>query len=328
MTADTDRYWVGFDLGGTKMQATVFDGDFNTLASKRKKTRGHEGVEAGLDRIVQTIRRALEKAEVGLEEVAGIGVGSPGPLDLDKGIILDTPNLGWTNVPLRKRLAKEFQCPVTIANDVDAGVYGEYRYGAAQGARCVLGVFPGTGIGGGCVYEGHLLRGAKGSCMELGHIRVLPEGPLCGCGQRGCLEALASRLAIASAAAAAAYRGDAPHLLEMAGMDLSQIRSGVLEASVEAGDKVVERIIREAAQWLGVGIASVINLLSPDVVVLGGGLVEAMPDLFRKEVGASARKHVMESYSDTFDVVVAELGDDATVTGAAALICDQVKEDG
>lgn len=321
-----EPYWIGFDLGGTKMQATVFNDDFEVVSSKRKKTKAQEGVTAGLERIERTIDKALENADLKYEDIAGIGVGSPGPLDLDKGIVLDTPNLGWKNVKLKARLEKTFNCPVVVANDVDAGVYGEYRYGAAKGARCVLGVFPGTGIGGGCVYEGHILRGEHASCLEIGHMKVLPEGPLCGCGQRGCLEALASRLAISSAAVVAAYRGDAPHLLEESGMDLSNVRSGALCRSIEAGDSTVEQIVRDAARWLGIGVANVINLLAPDMVVLGGGLVEAIPELYVEEVRTSAREHVMTSFRDAFKVVASKLGDDAAVTGGAALIHDMVNE--
>ena len=127
-------------------------------------------------------------------------------------------------------------CPVVLLNDVDAGVYAEYCRGSARSSRCTLGVFPGTGIGGGCVYEGQILRGAVSSCMEIGHVQMLPDGPLCGCGQNGCLEALASRLAISAAAAQAAYRGQAPNLRRLAGTKLSNIRSGVLAKAIRAGD--------------------------------------------------------------------------------------------
>lgn len=320
-----DRFWVGFDLGGTKMLATVYNDEFESVASKRKKTRGHEGVEAGLKRIADTISKACEEAGVSKKQLRGIGVGCPGPLDLDRGILFDAPNLGWQNVQLKKFLEDEFGCPATIMNDVDAGVYGEYRFGAGTKARCVLGVFPGTGIGGGCVYEGKILRGKTASCMEIGHIRVLPEGPLCGCGQQGCLEAVASRLAISAAAAQAAYRGQAPALMDSEGTDLADIRSGALADSVRKGDKTVERILREAASLIGVAVASVVHLISPDVVVLGGGLVEAMPKLFVDEVGKSARSHVMPAYEKSFKVVEAKLGDDAAVMGAAAWIRQTVE---
>ena len=306
------------------MLAVVYDDDFQPLGRKRTRTISQDGKKAGLARIADTINAALQEAEVKPARLNAIGVGCPGPLDLDEGVILNTPNLGWKNVRVKQILEDEFGCPVVISNDVDAGVYGEYRFGAAAGARCALGVFPGTGIGGGCVYEGKILRGKTSSCMEIGHIEVMPGGPLCGCGAYGCLEAVASRLAIAAAAAQAAYRGQAPHLIEAAGTDLGEIRSGALAASIAGGDEAVERIVREAARYIGVAVASVVNLLTPDTVVLGGGLVEAMPDLFVQEVSKAAKRRAMSSFADTFKIVAAELGDDACVAGAAAWASDCV----
>ena len=309
---------MGFDLGGTKMLATVFDSEFQPLGRRRAKTQGAKGVEKGVERLKKTIHNAVQEAEVPLTDLAGIGIGCPGPLDLDEGVLIDAPNLSWSNVPVKAILEEEFDCPTVIVNDVDAGVYGEYRFGAAKSARCVVGIFPGTGIGGGCVYEGRILRGQRGSCMEIGHMQVMPDGPRCGCGGRGCLEAVASRLAISAAAAQAAYRGQAPNLRKLAGTDLSDIRSGVLAESIRAGDEVVERIVREACGHIGIAVANLVHLLAPDKVVLGGGLVEAMPDLITEAVRTAAVNRVMPSFAQSFQVVTAELGDDATVMGAAA----------
>jgi len=313
-----EKYWVGVDLGGTKMLVVVLDQSFQPCGRKRKKSRAQSGKDAGLTRMIDTIQATLDEAGVAAKQLMGIGVGCPGPLNLDTGTVLEMPNLGWKDTPVRKQLEDVFGCPAVVMNDVDAGVYGEYRFGAARDVRCAVGVFPGTGIGGGCVYEGSVLRGRSGSCMEIGHVPVDPQGSLCGCGQRGCLEAMAGRLAISAAAAAAAYRGEAPNLLAAAGTDLSNIRSGVLAASVKAGDDAVERILRDAARLIGWTCAGVVNLLAPDCLVLGGGLVEALPDLFREEVDRSVRARVMPAYRDTFQVVVAKLGDDATAIGAAA----------
>lgn len=312
-------FWIGFDLGGTKMMAVVYDHSFKSLAMVRVKTRASEGPDAVLQRMKETIHEAMEEAKISSRALKGIGVGCPGPLDLNRGVVLNAPNLGWKRVPLRAILEREFKCRAVVANDVDAGVYAEYRFGAARGARCVVGIFPGTGIGGGCVYEGKLLRGRIGSCMEVGHIVVDPNGPICGCGRRGCLEAVASRLAIAAEAAVAASRGQAPHLLKDAGTDVSAIRSGALARAIRAGDRVIEEIVRRAAALLGLAVASVVNLLAPDIVVLGGGLVEAMPALFISEVTAAAKAQVMPAFARSFRVAAARLSDAATALGAAAL---------
>ncbi|MDP8217737.1 MAG: ROK family protein [Candidatus Theseobacter exili] len=315
-----EKYWIGFDLGGTKMLATVFNEKFTSIGQKRRKTKSHEGIEAGLKRMIQTINDALNNSGISADQLSGIGVGCPGPLDLDKGVILDLPNLGWENAPVKEVLESAFHCPVAIVNDVDAGVYGEYRMGAAKKAHCVVGVFPGTGIGGGCVYNGKLIRGKTGSCFEIGHIPVFKDGPLCGCGRRGCLEAIAGRLAISSAAAAAVFRGEAPYLLENAGTDLSNIKSGTLARSIAAGDKAIEQIIRHAASILGYSLSGIINLMSPDIVLLGGGLPEAMPKLYTEEVSNAIKNQVMPIYDGTYKIVLAKLGDDATVTGAATWV--------
>lgn len=313
-------YWIGFDLGGTKMLATVFDTDFKVVGRERKKTRGHEGAKSGVERMIRSVHDAVEDAGVDLGRIRGIGVGVPGPVDMQRGIVIETANLGWRDVPLRDMLAKHFDCDIAVLNDVDAGVYAENCLGAAKGARCVVGVFPGTGIGGGCVYEGQILFGRNSSCMEIGHVPFMTDGPLSGFGHRGTLEAMASRLAIAGEAAQAAYRGQAPHLMKIAGTDISKIKSGVLAESIEAGDEVIAEIVRKAAGHIGTAIAGIVNLLAPDIVILGGGLVEAMPKLIVKSVEAAAAEYLLPSLRDSFHVAVAELGDFAGAIGAAAWV--------
>ena len=313
----TPSYRVGFDLGGTKMLAVLYDDQWNQVGRRRKRTKSGDA-KAGVKRILQVIGDLLEEADIAPEQVATIGLGCPGPVDLNAGIVREAVNLTWENVKLKTALEDEFPAQAEVLNDVDAGVYGEYQFGAAKDARTAVGVFPGTGIGGGAVYDGQVLSGKSISCMEIGHVQVQLDGPLCGCGASGCLETVASRLAIAAEAAKAVFRGEAPVLKELVGTTVSDIRSGALAKSVEGGDKVVEQIIRTAARRVGQALAGVIHLLAPDEIVLGGGLVEAMPKLWVKEVKDAAQGAVMKPYRDTFRVVEAVLGDDAAVLGAAA----------
>jgi glucokinase len=317
-------FWIGYDLGGTKMLCSVYDDEFKVIHQKRRKTKGQDGVASGMDRIVETIKETIDKAALKPEQISGLGIGCPGPLDLEKGVMLEAPNLGWKNAKVREVLEKEFPFPAVVLNDVDAGVYGEYRFGAGKSAHCLFGMFPGTGIGGGCVYEGRILRGRRLSCMEVGHIEVMPGGPLSGGGHRGSLEAVGSRLAIAAASAQAALRGQAPFLMKEVGANLAEIRSGTLAAAVKAGDKVVEDIIRNAAGHIGTAIGGFVHLLAPDIIVLGGGLVEAMPKLFQESVEKAARDFVLPCYRDSFKIVTAELGDDAGVLGCAAWAKDTI----
>jgi glucokinase len=313
-----DKVWVGFDLGGTKMLAVVFDENFEVLGRKRRKTREKTRDGVQLERVADTIRMALEDAGADESAVQGIGVGCPGPLDLKKGIILEAPNLGWKNVELKDYFGEQFDCPAEICNDVDAGVFGEYIRGAGKGARCVLGVFPGTGIGGGCVYEGKIFRGSRASCMEVGFIQMATEGPAAGVGPVGTLEGLASRLWVSAEAAKAVYRGKAPNLAKLAGTDLSSIRSGTLSKAIEAGDTIIEEIVGLAAQQVGRAIGSLVNVLAPDIVVVGGGLAEAMPELYLSETRKGAKRNVLPSLKDCFEIRIAQLGDNAAVIGAAA----------
>ncbi len=322
------EHWVGFDLGGTKMLSVVYDANFKPLGRSRKRTKGHEGQKAGLQRIVQTIEEALEDAGLKRKDVRGIGIGCPGPLDIKAGVIHQAPNLGWKNVPVRATLESEFKCPAVVANDVDSGVFGEYMFGAGKGANCVVGIFPGTGIGGGCVYRGQLIQGKNCTCMEIGHIPIMAEGPLDGAGNVGTLESLASRLAISSAAAAAAYRGQAPNLLADAGTDISNIRSGAIKDSIDKGDKVVRKIVEHAAGHLSRAVVTMVLLMAPECVVLGGGLVEAMPDIFVDEVTRQTRSQLLPAYRDVFKIVPARLGDDAAVLGAAAWARQSLRDAG
>jgi len=313
-----EKVWVGFDLGGTKMLAVVFDDNYQMLGRRRRKTRSKSGGAVSTDRIIETIQMALDEAGIGSEALGGIGAGCPGQVDMPNGVIDEAPNLGWVNVGLKKALKDAFKCPAVICNDVDAGVYGEYRAGVAKGGRCVLGVFPGTGVGGGCVYEDRIFRGSRKSCMEVGFLQMATEGPAAGVGPVGTLEGLASRLAIAGEAAKAVYRGQAPWLAKETGADVAKIRSGVLAEAINQGDTVVETIVRRAAQQVGRGIGSAVNLLAPDIVVIGGGLVEAMPDLYLQETTSGAERNTIPALRECFEIRIASLRDYSGVTGAAA----------
>ena len=318
MAATEKDVWIGFDLGGTKMLTIAYQNDWNVLGRRRRKTRGRDGAESGVQRIITTIHRLLDECEIDSERIAGIGIGCPGPIDMNTGCILTTPNLGWDDVEIGKSLTKEFGCPVRVINDVDAGVFGEYQFGAAKDSRCAVGIFPGTGVGGGCVYEGRILQGAGVSCMEVGHTRISSSSRSSGYKLPGTVEAEGSRLTIAAEAAKAAHRGDAPYLAKTVGTDLAEIRSGALANSIANGDKVIQDLVEEAATAIGLAVVNIVHLLAPDKIVLGGGLVEAMEDLMVGTVRETARKSVMSVYRDRFDVVAAKLGDDAGVLGACA----------
>ncbi|HAC92459.1 MAG TPA: transcriptional regulator [Planctomycetaceae bacterium] len=320
------KYWIGFDLGGTKMQCCLFDEKLKKIAERKRRTRQDLGVEAGLDRIADTIEKALSEAQVDRSQLLGIGIGCPGPVEWDTGIVRVAVNLGWKNVKVRSFLSERFGCPVEVLNDVDAGVYGEYIAGAGKGSRTTVGIFPGKGVGGGCVYDGQILRGRHLSCMEIGHIKISSSTSSCGSDMSGTLEAEASRLAVAGELAKLAFRGEAPHLYEAVGTDVGAIRSKVIFEAIAAGDKEVEKVLSRACEIIGQGIANVVLLICPDCVVLGGGLIEAMPERFLKQIISSAKKGVFECYRDQFEIRVAKLGTDAGAVGCAAWTAKMVAQ--
>lgn len=314
---------VGVDIGGTKMMAVVYDRAFNKLGVSRKRSKDKKGGESE-SRVLTVIQEALQDA--GNPVLKGIGVGAPGPLDPHTGVIIDTPNLGWKNYPLADTLGRTFKVPVVLDNDVNVGTYGEWCSTDLHACRHVLGIFPGTGIGGGIIINGKILQGFSGAAGEVGHMTILPDGPYCGCGKRGCLEALASRIAIAKEVAALAARDDAPFILEKCGTSLNEIRSGILARAIELGETKVEGVVRQAAYFLGMAVGNLINILSPEAVVLGGGLVEAMEMLFLEEVNRGVKDHAMPFLRKGVQIRAAKLGDDAVVRGAAHLILEYLEK--
>jgi glucokinase len=322
---ESRTYWIGFDLGGTKMLCLVLDSEFQVVARGRKKTKGMFGAEAGMARIAGLIEETLVGAGISKEQIAGIGIGCPGPVDWKRGVVTVAVNLGWHNVPIGDYLAQRFNCRVEVLNDVDAGVYGEYRMGAAKGAYSALGIFPGTGIGGGCVYDGKILRGRKLTVMEIGHIKISSSDRSSGVPMRGTLEAEASRLNIAAECVKLVYRGEAPELSKLTGTNLTEIRSKSIASAIRNGDKAVEEVVRQAARYVGYAIVNMIYLIGPDVIVLGGGLVEALPDVYLDEIEKATRELVMSCYVDSFTIKPAELGDDAGAVGAAAYVADALQ---
>jgi len=316
------EYSIGFDLGGTKMFAVVYDREFRVLGSSREATNGYEGPKAGIARILEVIALALEDAGVEPAAIGSLGIGCPGVVDFESGVLRHAPNLGWRDVAIGDAIAGKFGWPVAVLNDVDAGTFGEYRHGAGRGARSLLGVFPGTGVGGGFVYDGKILRGKRASCMEIGNIRLLGSTLEGAVGEPVRLESLASRLNMAGACAIEAFRGRAPYILEKAGTDIKLIKSGTMRRAIENGDEAVESILRRSIEYLGIGIATAVDLLGPDAVVVGGGLAEKMPDYYKKHLRKTIELNASAALVEDLQIEIAELGDHAVAIGAAACAAD------
>lgn len=311
-------FWIGFDLGGTKMLACVLDKDYKVLGSARKSTNGSDGMAKGRRKILQLIHEAMETAGVQPKGLQGIGIGCPGLVNPEKGVLIDAPNLGWHNMGLGQALKNEFRRPVVVLNDVDAGTYGEYKVGAGKGARSLLGVFPGTGLGAGFVYNGELIMGRRVSCMELGMI-YLP-GTNLGSSEFGAviLEDLTSRLALAAEAGVACYRGQAPVLNAKTKGNITDIRSKALANSFRGGDEAAMVLFRNSIRYLGMGVAAVVNLLAPDQIMLGGGLVEELPGLYLGLLKEEVQRYAVPGLTPGLKYSIAKLGSSAVAVGSVA----------
>ena len=309
---------IGFDLGGTKMLAAVLDGDDGIVARCKTRTVGGDN-ESVYRQIVETIQCALDKAKIGRDRLEAVGIAVPGPIDLDRGVVLDTPNVGISNFPLVDRLSEELGCVVLLENDVNAGLWGEYVAGAAKGMRHVVGIFPGTGIGGGLILDGKLYRGKSGAAGEIGHITVQTDGRRCGCGNHGCLETVASKTAIARDLALLAMNGQSKVLAEAGATDIRLIKSGLIAKALEAGEPAVVAVVSQAARFLGVGMAAIVNTFDPEMVVVGGGLVEKVGSHITDIAVSTTRERAMPRIVADVAVATAAPGDDAVVVGAADL---------
>ena len=314
------KFWIGFDLGGTKMLAAVLDEDYQIIATAKKSTNGSDGVMKGKKKILSAINEAIAVSGFDPKGLQGIGIGCPGLVDPAKGVLLTAPNLGWNNVGLRKLLQTAFKVPVAVLNDVDAGTYGEFKQGAGVGARSLLAVFPVTGLGGGFVYDGKLVRGRSISCMELGNI-YLP-GSHIGSPEFGAviLEDLTSRLALAAAAGVACYRGQAPELDKKTHGGIREMKSKALAGSFKAGDESAMIMFRNSIRYLGMGVAIVVNLFAPDHITLGGGLVEELPGLYLNLLKEEIARYAMPELVKGIRYSIAKLGGNAVTIGSVAYL--------
>jgi glucokinase len=323
-----ERIYIGVDLGGTKILAAAFDSKLKLLATEKAKTPREADATSVVQALADVVRRLVAQAEASSgREIGGVGVSVPGPLDRAKGIVRYTPNMGFKDYKLGSELSSLFGAPVFLENDVQAGVYGELRAGALRGKLNAVGVFVGTGVGGGIVIDGKLYRGSTGSAGEVGHMILQEGGAACGCGNYGCLEALASRTAMAKDAIAQASTGKAPILFSVAGSDLRKCRSSVLFEAVEGGDKGVKKAVDRAASWLGVGLANLVHVLNPEAIVVGGGVVTRFGQKFLDRAIASMEDHLMPGLSGTAEILLSELGDLAVPTGAACIAIEGSRRD-
>jgi glucokinase len=317
------EYCIGFDLGGTKMIAALVDGEGRILSRARGKTPGEEGADAVAAAMAETVREVCAEGGIEPSAVRAIGAAVPGVIESGRGTVTLT-NLNLKDYPLRDSLEKALGVKVVLENDVNAGTWAEFSVGAAVGYRHVIGVFVGTGIGGGLVLDGKLYRGARGAAGEIGHLIIQDGGPLCGCGQYGCLEAFASRTAMAKDAVAAAAAGNLPELIDKTGTDFKKFKSSVFERGLEKENPAIAKIVDRAAYHLGVGLANAAMLLNPEAFVIGGGFADRLREGYLKRVTETMRERTMPFVGKGVKVLLGSLGDDAVPLGAALLAMEEM----
>ncbi|HKK27040.1 MAG TPA: ROK family protein [Gemmatimonadota bacterium] len=318
----SDRYIVGVDLGGTSINVGVVPFEGGTVLGMRSlPTEARRGAKSVVDRMIGMIRDAMKdaarEASIGEGAYLGIGLGSPGPLDRASGTVIETPNLGWRNFPLRDLVANEIGLEAVLDNDANAAALGEYWVGAGRGVSSLLGVTLGTGIGGGIVLDGKVYHGVSDVAGEIGHMTIDPTGRRCNCGNYGCLEAYASGPAIAARAVEGLRSGTASILPEMAGGESGEVTAETVYEAIVAGDLYAKEVMRETAGFLGTGIANLINLLNPEMVVISGGVTRAGDHLF-EPLRAEVRRRAFRRAAERCRIVASELGGMAGVIGAAA----------
>lgn len=316
------RLIVGVDLGGTNIVVGTLPEDGSAVYGHQvQPTPVAEGPDAVVGRIVELIGKSVTatKRELGTEDlnVAGVGIGSPGPLNTQTGIVVMTPNLGWRDMPLRDRIADATGLAATLENDANCATLGEWWHGAAQGAQHVVGLTVGTGVGGGVVLDGKILHGASDVAGEIGHMTIDMTGRRCKCGNYGCLEAYASGPNIAARAVEELLAGAATKLPDYVGGDLDRITAQVVYEAARDGDELALDVVRDTARVLGVGIATLVNILNPEIVVVAGGVTLAGDHLFAP-LRAEVKRRAFRPAVDACRIVPGALPGTAGVYGAVA----------
>jgi len=314
-----ERLYLGVDVGGTKVQASLV-GESGKVIERRRCPTPRDG---GPERVVAAIEGAMEEtlAKTGIEAplLIAVGIAIPGVVEPEAGRVVVTPNLNLSGVAIGRRLEGKFGVPVAVGNDGNLGALGEKWLGAARHADSVVAIFVGTGIGAGCVQDGRLWRGARESAGEIGHIVLQVGGPECGCGNRGCFEALASRTAIERDIRQALAAGRQSVLSRLIGGDLNLVRSGMLRQALAERDELVTEIMRRAAEVIGHACLTVRHLIDPELIVLGGGVLEACSDFMLPIVRSVVDADRLTGAREGGGLVPSVLGDDAVTLGAVAL---------
>lgn len=318
MSINSKKYKIGVDVGGTNVKVALVDKSGSIVYSDTVPTRAEMGYEYTISNIIKAIQNLMKESKVEKDSIGGIGFGFPGQIDCDNGIVRLAPNIpGWVDIPIADIVSKEFGIPVKVDNDVRCAALAELNFGAGKGTKNMICITVGTGIGSGLIINGKLVRGASNAAGELGHIKLqMDNGPICGCGDTGCLEAFASGPAIVAMAEEYIKGGKSTKYRELANPDITPY---IVSEAAKQGDVVAKKIFETIGSYIGIGLATVVNLLNPEKVVIGGGVADA-GDLLFDPIKETLKKRTMPIQGAAVEVVHAELGNTAGVIGASLLI--------
>lgn len=312
-----DKVVIGVDLGGTFIKTAIVSENKLVLAKESRPSEAEGGPAAVMGAMQAAIESLMTQMHLKMDQVIAIGFGAPGPLNWQRGVVFSLPNLpGWHNVPLAEEMRKRLHVPCFVDNDANLACYGEYWLGAGQGAESIAVLTLGTGVGGGIVVFGQLLRGIDGTAGELGHLKVQRDGRLCGCGARGCLEAYASVSGMVRTAIEGLEGDQESKLRQMCEGDCETLTGKMIFDAAMEGDALAQWVFQETATWLGLGISSIINYQNPERVILCGGMIAA-GDLLFKPVREVALANCFEVPGKRCQIIPAGLGADSGVLGAA-----------
>jgi len=311
--------FIGIDLGGTKIITALVGKTGRIISRDYRQTEAAKGLDAVVARMIDAASEVMNGGGVVSAQISAVGVAAPGPIDAKSGVVTTPPNLpGWTDVPLRQLIQDGLGLPTALENDANAAALAEHRFGAGRGTEHMIYITASTGIGGGFILNGELYGGATGAAGEIGHMTILPQGPHCGCGNRGCLEALASGTAIAREARERVKCGIPTLIADLAKGDLKHISAKLVAQAAGQGDIEAQEILDEAMTYLGVGMANLVNLFNPELIVIGGGLTNMGARIF-DPVRSIIQRRAFRAAAQVVRVVPAQLGDDVGVLGAAAV---------
>jgi len=314
---------LAIDLGGTKIVAAIISSKGQVMAREYCLTLADEGPEAVINRIFSAIDRLLSQRNINLSPLSGISIAAAGAIDFEKGLITSSPHLpGWHDVPLRDIVKERYKVNTFLMNDADAAALGEHYFGAGQGVNNLILLTVGTGIGGGIIINGRLYSGASGSAGEIGHTTIDINGPRCSCGNTGCLEALVSGTAVAKEAIKRIRQGERSSLTEVVGGKIANITAKEVSIAARDGDSLASEVVLKAATYLGVGLANVVNIFNPEMIIIGGGMAK-MGDLLLNPARQVVKERAYQLSAQVVQIVPAQLGDDAGVLGAAVFAFQQ-----